>query len=474
MITNINVDHNKHGNKVDVNLDSFRRLYAEGLSDGGIGKALGISKFISRRVRSELGLAPNHKLRKRITVDPEEFKRLHAQGMTDGKIAEALGFSPQTAWKLRNKMGLPPQTKLLRFSETDETEFLKLYQRGKNTKEIASQLQVTYKYMYLWMKKYQHKFNRIRYIWKGRPLLIQQQFKWIKKHKKRLELYNKGLSDTQIAAELGEKKITILQWRRENNLPLPSIINETEFLKHYQQGKSTKEIASLFHVNYIYLLKWMTRHNYKANRQKYTRKTTNTRKTTKPSQKYLELEIRPEKQPDLFNRSISDTEIAAELEELNNILAQWRSRNNMWQNIRPGDPIDLINTKSRQVGFSLSDTILDSLNRIIKKTNSTYSEAVKNAISKYVSDYEKAEDFKGHHAGIATIVYNHKKSGLLDSLVKTQYQHSPSIKLSIPVYFGLDGCLESVVLDGEGEELKELVKAIKALNGVKFSELSAL
>ncbi len=414
--------------KMNVDYEEFKRLYAQGLSDREIGRALGFSRNISVRVRSELSLAPNHKPHKKVDVDDlEEFKRLHAKGMIDGEIAEALGFSLPTARKIRIKMGLPPQTKLTRLFKTDKTEFFNHYQQGKSTKEIASELQVTYKYMYLWVKKYTYKAKRTKYVRRAWPLLIQKQLKWIKKHKNRLELYNKGLSDTQIAAQLDEKKDTIKNWRRENNLPLPSKIDETEFIKHFQQGKSIEEIASQLRVNHSYLCKWMGRHNYNFDRRKHARKT-----------------ITPDQQ---------------------------QHKNKL---LHPAKPGDMKNEVFVRMTFSFPNNFLDEFNKFLKIGDYSTSEAIRAAMRRYVFDYEQTADIEGHHVGTALIVYKHTKHGLSDALVNIQHQYSHLIKFSVPIYFGLGGCLEIVVLDGDGEELKELSKAIKILKGVNLSEFSTV
>jgi CopG family transcriptional regulator, nickel-responsive regulator len=250
-------------------------------------------------------------------------------------------------------------------------------------------------------------------------LLVQQQLGREEKYKTRLELYNRGLSDAQIAGELNEKKATIMQWRRENNLPLLSKINETEFLKHFQQGKSTKEIASFFHVNNTYLCRWMRRHNYKVKRPRYTQK------NITPGQQQLKSEIKPE---------------------------------NVFTHIT----------------FSFPKNYLADLKKFMKMGNYSASEAIRAAMRKYISDYEQTEDIKGNHVGTASIIYGHTKSGYPDALLDLRRDYSPLIKLIMHIHFNPEDCLETVILDGDGEKVERLAKAVKLLKGVKFSEISTV
>jgi CopG family transcriptional regulator, nickel-responsive regulator len=360
----------------------------------------------------------------KINVDPEEFKRLHAEGMSDNKIAEALGFSSQTARRIRNEIGLLPQIKLPpRLSKINETEFLKHYQQGKGTKEIASELHVTYGCLYKWMNSHNYTVNSIKCV-KARTLLIQQQPRWEERYKDRLELYNKGLSDAQIAAELNEKKSTIMQWRREKNLPLLSKINETEFLKHFQQGKSTKEIASVFQVNHAYLCRWMRKHNYIVKRPRYARK------------------------------NLSGPEIAAE--------PGYREKEYRKSKVFV------------HMTFSFRKNFLDEFNRFMKIGDYSASEAIRVAMRKYVSDYEQTDEIKGQHVGTASIIYNHIKGGHPDALLDLRHEYSHLIKLTMHIHFNSEVCLETVILDGDGEKVKSLAKAINILNGINFSELSTV
>ncbi|MDD4249953.1 MAG: nickel-responsive transcriptional regulator NikR, partial [Methanosarcina sp.] len=55
-----------------------------------------------------------------------------------------------------------------------------------------------------------------------------------------------------------------------------------------------------------------------------------------------------------------------------------------------------------------------------------------------------------------------------------QHQYSPLIKSSVHIHLDHDNCFEVIVLDGEGEEIKELAEAIMSLKGVKFSKLTTV
>ena len=89
-----------------LNLDQVRQLVQEGCSDMKIGQRLGVSSWVARRGRQELGLPPKRTPR-RDDVTNEDICRLHAAGHNDGAIAQILNTSSKTIFDRRKSLGLP-------------------------------------------------------------------------------------------------------------------------------------------------------------------------------------------------------------------------------------------------------------------------------------------------------------------------------------------------------------------------------
>ena len=94
-------------------------------------------------------------------------------------------------------------------------------------------------------------------------------------HDKRLELYNQGLSDHQIAEILYYNVSTIRNWRLNNNFP--SIYNakdkrlsakeEQERLRLYHKGYTDAEIAIRVGMQRIGISAWRRSRNLKPNKK---------------------------------------------------------------------------------------------------------------------------------------------------------------------------------------------------------------
>jgi CopG family nickel-responsive transcriptional regulator len=128
-----------------------------------------------------------------------------------------------------------------------------------------------------------------------------------------------------------------------------------------------------------------------------------------------------------------------------------------------------------RIGVSLPDNLLIKFDNIISERGySSRSEGIRDAIRSYINHYEWMNDIKGRRIGTISLVYDHTKRGLSNVMAEIQHEHSKIIKTSIHIHLDHDNCLEVVVLDGDGKEIKSLAEKIISLNGVKFSKLTTV
>lgn len=128
-----------------------------------------------------------------------------------------------------------------------------------------------------------------------------------------------------------------------------------------------------------------------------------------------------------------------------------------------------------RIGVSLPDTLLNKFDGIIDKRGySSRSEGIRDAIRNYISYYEWMGDIKGHRVGTVSVIYDHTKRGLSNALADIQHNYTHIIKSSIHIHLDHDNCFEVIVLEGDGEDIKDLAENIMALKGVKFSKLTTV
>ncbi len=126
-----------------------------------------------------------------------------------------------------------------------------------------------------------------------------------------------------------------------------------------------------------------------------------------------------------------------------------------------------------RIGVSLPQNLLTKFDDIIEKRGySSRSEGIRDSIRTYITHYEWMSDVKGRRVGTISLIYDHTKRGLSNSLADVQHDHIDIIKSSIHVHLDHDNCLEVIILDGEGTDVKAVAERIMSLKGVKYVKLN--
>lgn len=87
------------------------------------------------------------------------------------------------------------------------------------------------------------------------------------KYPKRWELYEAGLTDAEIAGELGYSYSTIYQWRKRNNLTSNS--EDKSYYRRkklYEEGLTDEKIAQTLNLSYLTIQKWREKNNLPHNK----------------------------------------------------------------------------------------------------------------------------------------------------------------------------------------------------------------
>jgi len=122
-------------------------------------------------------------------------------------------------------------------------------------------------------------------------------------------------------------------------------------------------------------------------------------------------------------------------------------------------------------GVSLEKELLEKFDKLIKeKKYSNRSEAIRDLIRK---NLVKREWIEGKEvAGAITLVFDHHKRELMNTLTDIQHDFHTLIISSQHIHLDHDNCLEIIVVKGKPKEVRELADRLKATKGVKYGSLS--
>ncbi|MDD4956850.1 MAG: nickel-responsive transcriptional regulator NikR [Candidatus Omnitrophica bacterium] len=123
-------------------------------------------------------------------------------------------------------------------------------------------------------------------------------------------------------------------------------------------------------------------------------------------------------------------------------------------------------------GVSLEKELLSKFDAVLKKEKyPTRSEAIRDLVRDKLVKKEWG-DVRGDVAGTITLVYDHHKRELLNTLTDLQHDHHGIIISAQHVHLDHNNCLEIIIVKGRYSEIDELASCLKSAKGVKFGHLS--
>jgi len=132
----------------------------------------------------------------------------------------------------------------------------------------------------------------------------------------------------------------------------------------------------------------------------------------------------------------------------------------------------MVEEKTERFGISLPGELLEKFDkRIEDQMYSNRSEAIRDLIRESLVE-EKWEDMTDQEVvGTLTLVYNHDKRGISDKLTDLQHEDHANVISSMHVHLDKHNCMETLVLKGSAEKVKEVSNKLISTKGVKHGDL---
>jgi len=122
-------------------------------------------------------------------------------------------------------------------------------------------------------------------------------------------------------------------------------------------------------------------------------------------------------------------------------------------------------------GVSLDKGLLEKFDKLIEsKSYTNRSEAFRDLIRQ---ELVKKEWQDAHEVvGAITLIYDHHKRELVNTLLDIQHEFGSCIISSQHIHIDHNNCLEILAVKGSPEKVQRLSESLKAVKGVKHSTLS--
>jgi len=128
------------------------------------------------------------------------------------------------------------------------------------------------------------------------------------------------------------------------------------------------------------------------------------------------------------------------------------------------------------VSISLTSNLLKRLDELVKdKGYSSRSEAIRDAIRSYLSDYDLSKFTRGRMTATITAVSEHKVHDVDEKLTRLRHKYDHIVTGNMHLHLGGDHCLEVFITEGDADEIMDFtgrIRALKDIQQVRFTVIS--
>jgi CopG family transcriptional regulator, nickel-responsive regulator len=123
-------------------------------------------------------------------------------------------------------------------------------------------------------------------------------------------------------------------------------------------------------------------------------------------------------------------------------------------------------------GVSLNRSLLKDLDRMVReKGYRNRSQAISDMVRDHLVEHRQ-EMTDSEVAGTITLVYDHHRPNVQETLTDLQHKQVASIISSLHVHLDHDNCLEVLVLRGRASAVRSVAEHLIAVRGVKHGKLT--
>ncbi len=128
-----------------------------------------------------------------------------------------------------------------------------------------------------------------------------------------------------------------------------------------------------------------------------------------------------------------------------------------------------------RIGVSLPENLLEKFDEIITKRGySSRSEGIRDAIRGYIRYYDWMSEVEGERIGILSMTYDHSQHGLVNSLMDLEHEFTVITRSAVHVHISHDECMEVLLIQGDGKDVRAVAERVMALRGMKNVKLTTI
>lgn len=121
-----------------------------------------------------------------------------------------------------------------------------------------------------------------------------------------------------------------------------------------------------------------------------------------------------------------------------------------------------------RISLTLPSSMADHLDGIVDDWEyDSRSEAIRDSLRDFFTTYQWESGDQACYHGTIVISYAHHVAGIADDLQSVQHEMAGVITSVQHIHLSHDACMETLIVEGIGEEITELANRLRALSGVQ-------
>jgi CopG family nickel-responsive transcriptional regulator len=120
----------------------------------------------------------------------------------------------------------------------------------------------------------------------------------------------------------------------------------------------------------------------------------------------------------------------------------------------------------QRFSFTLSPEIIKKIDAFAINLEMNRSQIVREALTQWLADHALTEDIQGEGVSLASYLYQHHETRVVQELMKIQHDFDQIIISTTHVHLTHDKCYETILCRGDLKVIKNMTNQIRSVNGI--------
>jgi CopG family nickel-responsive transcriptional regulator len=128
-----------------------------------------------------------------------------------------------------------------------------------------------------------------------------------------------------------------------------------------------------------------------------------------------------------------------------------------------------------RISMTLPPDLLAELDEVVAGWDyDSRSGAMRDALRSYLTEYRAETALSGDQRGSVVVQYDHHAGDVTEQVVALQHEFAETIIAVQHVHLSADRCMETLAVDGSGEEIRDLANRLRSLAGVEQVQVAVV